>query len=932
MNMDPSLSDLVHTYSNLDGVSIASYTTLFGIKKKFNIPSSKFGEFIDKYSEISFSDEQEDEGLGVPPRELCLAESFENKNSLPLIGNFVFKFQVEEGEEERSYYGEDLPMRIIQCYQKAMSELLFISKDMSEYYCCVLEGHSYRKGEYVNINLRIQFPFCQVDVKFIKKIFRPFVEKLLRQNKVSEAFETQPIGDWHDHIVDFENAVPMYRSTSEPNTPHLYLVHIYHLIDDSHIKSEIGPSIELNAVFSPQNHSFIYNGKVPPGSVPLEMKEGEDVDEFKRYWLPLFLSIHFWSRDTVPKEIDIDKGKRNVYEVASADSDNPVRMAMALLPLLSVERANKDYSWLDVGKVLYNITNGGDDGLGMWINFSARATVQGRDKGMCTFRYPELKDSHLSVNTLAWYAKEDSPAAYQDWHTNWCQKALNESLSKTHADVARSLYRFFWLRFVYSNDSQTWYEYRGNHYYKLGKEPITLRKAIIEDFISIFNNMREELCSQNKNTNNYDPDNKDGDYRIKSITNLVLQIKNEHFRSTIIKAAKDFFNVEEFERKCDRNHFLTATKNCVLEVVDKRVRARPGKPEDFILKFSNIDYPMNYNWDSYWVKEVLHWFDMITVGNRDLKHYFLKRISSFLRGLNPEKLFDVWTNSGNGGKSMLAKTLQTMFGSYFVDFPVSLLTGGNKNSSGPSPELAQAANARGAILSEPDDRESMKGGIIKRITGGDRIFTRALNDNGGSMELTFKTIMICNRIPDIANVDKALINRFVIMPFLGTFSEDAPNDIEEQFRLRQFKIDQFFESKIPELARALLWISVQYYHYYATEGLLFPDIVKEYIKKHWEDNDYYLQFIDEKIEYAYLDNDKKEYDINSTLTASDIYQIFQRWFKDYYPGMPVPSLSQFKSDISMSGRLGPCGKKNSWVGIKLNTKSLVPELGGGLKI
>jgi hypothetical protein len=149
--------------------------------------------------------------------------------------------------------------------------------------------------------------------------------------------------------------------------------------------------------------------------------------------------------------------------------------------------------------------------------------------------------------------------------------------------------------------------------------------------------------------------------------------------------------------------------------------------------------------------------------------------------------------------------------------------------------------------------------------------------------------------------------------------------------MRTFKIDPFFEAKIPELAKGLLWIIVQYYTHYAEEGLQFPPIVQEYIKKHWEDNDFYLQFIAEKVQYAYKDGDKKEIDSDICLSASDIYQEFSRWFKIYYPGMAVPSLAQMKADLTMSGRLGPQAKRGHWIGIKL--KALIPELpGGGVNI
>ncbi len=930
--MDHALTEIIHKYGNVPGIPAATYSTLYGIKSKFTVPVNLFGDFVESYCELASNDEKKDDCEGIPPYNLFLGEVIDSKSSIPLIGNFKFKFEVEEGEEERSYYSVDLPMRIVKCYQKAMSELLNISSGMSEYICCVTEGHSYRKGEYVIIDMMIQFPFCQLDIKYTKKTFRPYIEKILRQNRVIEAFDTTPVGDWKDHMVDIGNVIPLYRSSTEPNIPHLLLTQVYGLVEDSHIKSMNGPNINLSSIFSPGNYSFIYNGKIPSESIPSEPEEDEEDEDFARYWLPLFLSIYFWAGQTLPIETNKNDGeiKKGPYTVDEGDSENPLKIAMNLLPLLSTERANNDYSWLDVGRVLYKITKGTEEGLSMWISFSSRATVLGRDKGICELKYPDFKDNILSVATIAWYAKKDNPAGYEEWHNAWCNKSLNECLTMTHADVSKALYRVFWLDYVYSGDSQIWYQYRENHFYKIGKEPIALRKEITSRFVRIFDKMRHGMTTKTTDDDT-SSGSKDLDYKIKALTELVLKLKNENYRSTIVKACKDLFHIEEFERKCDKNHFLTAVSNCVLEVVDKKVRPRPGKPEDFILKYSTIYYPFDYTWDSYWVKEILHWIDQITAGDREFKHYFLKRIASFLRGLNPEKLFDVWTNSGNNGKSMFVKTMQSIYGAYFVDFPVSLLSsGGNKNSSSATPELAQAANSRAAILAEPDDRMSLSSGTIKRLTGGDRIFTRALHDNGGSMELTFKTIMVCNRIPTIASVDRATINRFVIIPFLGTWTDDAPETEEEQFKQKKFKLDPFFESKIPEMAKALLWVSAQYYTYYATEGLLFPPIIREYIKKHWDDNDHYLQFIAEKIEYAYKDGDKKEVDVDVNISAQELYKFFTPWFKDYFPGINVATLQEFRDDISMSGRLGPQPKRGVWLGIRL--KNIVPELGGGVKI
>lgn len=475
--MDSRLSELIHSSTNTTGIPVATYRSLFGIQSKFTVPANKIGEFMNGYCKLAYEDEKMDEGDGIPPTKLCIAEMIEGRTTLPLIGDFRLKFHVEEGEEERSYYGEDFPLRVIKCYQKAMSDLLNISNNQSEYICCVLEGHTYRKGDMVYMNIVFQFPFCQLDINYTKRVFRPYVEKLLRQTRVIECFDTQPVGDWKDVIVDVKEFVPMYRSTAQDGIPHLTLYHIYGKIEDEHIEESYCGDYSLSSVFKLENHSFIYNGRIPAGDIPLEPSEDEDEEEFKRYWLPLFLSIHFWSGQTIPKQIAEkpgDKPVRSPYEIDEADSDNPVRMAHALLTLLAPERANKDYCWLDVGRCLYNITNGTDEGLNMWINFSSRATVPGRDQNMCKYKYRELNGTNLTVKTLAWYAKLDNPNGYNEWHSGWCQRAFNDALSSLHADVSKAIYRYFWLEYVFSADSKYWYQYRGHHFYRIGQEPIPL--------------------------------------------------------------------------------------------------------------------------------------------------------------------------------------------------------------------------------------------------------------------------------------------------------------------------------------------------------------------------------------------------------------------------------------------------------------------------
>ena len=114
--MDPRLSELIHNSTNSTGIPVGTYKCLFGVQSKFTITANKFGEFMNGYCDLAYEDERADEGDGIPPYKLGIAELVEGKTTLPIIGDFHLKFHVEEGEEDRSYYGEDFPLRVIKGY------------------------------------------------------------------------------------------------------------------------------------------------------------------------------------------------------------------------------------------------------------------------------------------------------------------------------------------------------------------------------------------------------------------------------------------------------------------------------------------------------------------------------------------------------------------------------------------------------------------------------------------------------------------------------------------------------------------------------------------------------------------------------------------------------------------------------------------------
>jgi phage/plasmid-associated DNA primase len=237
------------------------------------------------------------------------------------------------------------------------------------------------------------------------------------------------------------------------------------------------------------------------------------------------------------------------------------------------------------------------------------------------------------------------------------------------------------------------------------------------------------------------------------------------------------------------------------------------------------------------VIQLMYWLCQVFVG-QDLRKHFCKDAANFLHGRNSEKYFRVWTGETDNSKSMVLKLTEDTLGQYVFAFPVTIFS--NKAlvfSSGPNPGLAQAKGAHVGFASEPHTNDDIMAGAIKRITGGDSFFARNCNENGGKTKASHKAILCCNRIPDVADVDKATINRFHILHFPSTWVDHPPETEEEQYRQKLFKKDSLFEQKIPNLKEAFAWLMIQYFPTYTKDGLEPPQVLKYYMTAHWRERE-----------------------------------------------------------------------------------------------
>ena len=568
-------------------------------------------------------------------------------------------------------------------------------------------------------------------------------------------------------------------------------------------------------------------------------------------------------------------------------------LVTSILPLVGNHRFREEVYWKDIAAIIYNVYSGSQAGFELFEKATLSRNL-GKSSDAINAMWQNVSANPLTVRTLAWYASNDSPERWAVWREAWTKPILRKALSMTHDEVAEVVYRLFWITYMNVDPCSDveWY-----HFYE--HSLLNTRNGL--DLRLDINDILLVELRRLKSTMNGDAEGS-GENEVARLTKLMTLLHNKDFRNSVIAMCREKFAVRDSERYsrkkfsefANRNPDLIGWWNGVTECCGNIIAFRPGKPEDFLTRHAAAKVIPNMGWNHPQVLKLMIWLGQIFPA-MDLLHFFLKDASSYMRAGNPEKLFRVWYGRGNNSKSMLIKLLKATFGKLCIDFPNEMFMKNVRKSSGPTPEIAQADTSLLGIVAEPDKDDELDGGKVKKYTGMDSFFGRKCHQDGGSIELTLKVIYMCNDPPQISNPDEALTNRLCILPFLSTWSASAPDSIEEQYQRCLFKMDKKFDTTIPNYTSAFIWVLMQYYPIYCSEGLNPPQTVIDHTAKYWKDNDPYFKFIQ-----SHLIRDP-----SSSITHRDIFGQFRIWYNTTQPRNYSYSEDTFATEMTKANRLGP---------------------------
>lgn len=502
-------------------------------------------------------------------------------------------------------------------------------------------------------------------------------------------------------------------------------------------------------------------------------------------------------------------------------------------------------------------------------------------------------DCFFTWKTLAYKIRKAFPKEYNEWHERWTREVFNIKDETDQKIITSLFYRFFFDQIICKTsaggkDKFNWYVYeKGSGIWDNIGGFSRIIKFISEEFNKHINDMLKYSYKSDEYFSAH-----------KEIWKKVIYVYCHRVNNVRrLRDALDilFLDLDPTD-KFDNNDYLLNTNNCLIDfnfcdTLNPVFIKRDPLPEDFITKKISINYNESLDWNSPKVVLSMDFFSKLFV-DEETREAVLRIFASFLIGGNKDKKFIVMTGIKDSGKSTLKKLiLDRLLGNYdrgySRDAPIeSLLHSKGKNAGQASPELAQAKNSKVVTYTEPESDVKFGSSLIKRVSGGDTMYARQLFENGGPMKATFKMILQCNTIPKLKTMDKAALERFLIIPFNSVFvsKEKASSSEEEQIKLRRFPRDpDTIENRLNDYLEGVLWILMEYSIKYFRDGLLVSSEMENMIRDYHLENSPYFNFFQANM--SQLEEDSNGFTENE-ITDKVLFNSYKIWYNSKY-GSPI---------------------------------------------
>lgn len=654
------------------------------------------------------------------------------------------------------------------------------------------------------------------------------------------------------------------------------------------------------------------------------------------YYLPRFMTIRGFNQMTpLKKEIDErraayksrkPRGKSNFVKKRSMEdvlADIKVLKDGEIMSMLSDDRADGYESWMDVGWTLFNIGQGCDEALEMWLEFSRRSPKF--TEGSCEDAWGKMQVRDKTIGSILAMAKSDNPDRFKEWKDANIKTYLYRSLYERKPnewDVAQVIGKLYKDKMLCSDAKKdVWWEF-SDHRWRQMDDAVVLKKLLATEVVNLYYDLKAEIAEQQRKAD--ESARAKLELQEKKCSEIITALKTCSFQTNVIKMCKVVLHDPLFARKVDENKQLWVCENGVLDL--ELCLFRDGRPDDYMSFSCGLNYHKYSKQDDEMI-ELKDFFKKVFT-NPNLRRYFKDVACAAMEGGNKNKTFIVGTGNGDNAKSLTYGLIETMFGEYCIKFPREMLLAGRGNgSAGARPELARVRGKRLAQIQEIAKDETISIGVLKELTGNDTFFARTLFEKGAEIKPMFCLWLACNQCPVIPGHDDATWNRVRKLDFETKFVRPeqlkdypVPKSEKEQFEMKRFKADMELAKRLPDLAPVALSMFFERFKKYKVRGLREPEEVRMSTGMYRAMNDVYLQFIQDKIEKVVYPPETPEKD-RLFLKLPELHSEFTSWYKETHSSYSKEKFDrtslQHEFNKKFGGTLSKKGTSKGWYGYRI---------------
>lgn len=342
-------------------------------------------------------------------------------------------------------------------------------------------------------------------------------------------------------------------------------------------------------------------------------------------------------------------------------------------------------------------------------------------------------------------------------------------------------------------------------------------------------------------------------------------------RKVILEDATSVYPISMSE--FDADTYLINCENGTLDL--KTGKFRDHDPEDKITKIANVIFDLNAKCPRF-----EQFVDEVMSNDADKSAFLQKALGYALSGDSRyECMFILYGATTRNGKSTLMESVLRVFGDYGATVTPETIAAKQRNSSGPSEDLARLAGKRLANISEPSRGLRLNAAQVKSMTGNDSINARFLHCNSFDYRPQFKLFINTNYLPNVDDMSLFSSNRVRVIPFDRHFEpqEQDPN-------LKYLFSEESSKSAI------LNWL-IEGWNLLQKEGLSSPTAVVEAIEEYAHDSNKIALFAEDELVAIE----------NAEVRTSRVYERYKEWCAAN--GCMPENSSNFRRSLVSIGRV-----------------------------